>query len=149
MTVPQVKRISFPNTFDLYWTSAEGRGREHLLPALAEVARQSGLSGDFKAEWCAFDAELHLDLFHKVEVRTATEELGGPSRFTRVRCTLRPTRLAGVLTMMLIVLLLMTALSHRPYVHLLPIALSLVLLSIQVLSLFLSTRTATSMVARA
>jgi hypothetical protein len=32
---------------------------------------------------------------HEIRLRTATEELGGPRRFTRVRCTLRPSRRFG------------------------------------------------------
>jgi hypothetical protein len=81
---------------DLYFTSNEGRGREHLLAALVERANEVQWCGDFSAEWEAHDVELYGDGWHDVRLRTATEELGGPDRYTRVRCSLCYTRRAGM-----------------------------------------------------
>ncbi|HEV8378173.1 MAG TPA: glycosyltransferase [Tepidisphaeraceae bacterium] len=77
--------------FDLYWQSRHGVGRGELLHALAERAAAEGWRGDYQAEWHPHDIELIGDLWHDVRIRTATEELGGPHRFTRARCTLHLT----------------------------------------------------------
>jgi hypothetical protein len=76
---------------DLYWTSADGRGRLELLEVLVARAGQEGWSGDYHAEWKTWDLELAGDPWHDLEIRTATEELGGLSRYTRARCRLRLT----------------------------------------------------------
>jgi GT2 family glycosyltransferase len=76
---------------DLWWTSSRGRGREHFLEALQLRAACDGWVGDFDDEWQDHDVELLGDSWHDLRVRTATEELGGPRRFTRVRCTLHWT----------------------------------------------------------
>ncbi|HSI32880.1 MAG: glycosyltransferase [Phycisphaerae bacterium] len=84
-----VKRIG-PGVFDLYFESdARARGREHVLPALEAHARQTGWNGDFHAEWELHDVHLYADPWHDVLIRAATEELGWPKRFTRLRCRLR------------------------------------------------------------
>ena len=84
------KRVS-GDIFDLYWSSPSGRGREQLLDALVRTANRTGWRGDFDGEWKLDDVDLFGDLWHDAQIRTATEELGGPKRFTRVRCTLNPT----------------------------------------------------------
>jgi hypothetical protein len=84
-----VKRISL-REHDLYFNSKEASGREHLLDQLVELSRKHKWHGDFLAEWDSHDAELCGDGLHKIQIRTATEELGWPKRFTRVRCSLRP-----------------------------------------------------------
>jgi GT2 family glycosyltransferase len=76
---------------DLWWTSSRGGGREHFLEALQLRAAHAGWLGDFDDEWQDHDVELLGDAWHDLRIRTATEELGGPRRFTRVRCTLRWT----------------------------------------------------------
>ena len=43
--------------------------------------------GDFHGGWVEWDVELLGDAWHRIHVRTATEELGWPRRFTRARCT--------------------------------------------------------------
>jgi hypothetical protein len=77
--------------FDLYWQSRHGVGRGELLHALAEKGAAEGWRGDYQAEWHPHDIELIGDCWHDVRIRTATEELGGPHRFTRARCTLHLT----------------------------------------------------------
>jgi hypothetical protein len=84
-----VKGISL-REHDLYFNSKEALGREHLLPLLVENAKQLNWHGDYGAEWEAHDVELLGDGWHNIRIATATEELGWPKRFTRVRCTLRP-----------------------------------------------------------
>jgi prepilin-type processing-associated H-X9-DG protein len=92
---PRPKVVSWSDQ-DLDWNSRAGRGREHLLAALVGKAQADGWRGDFQAEWHAHDVELWPDPWHTAFLRTATEELGGHSRFTRVRCSLRPTRFVRV-----------------------------------------------------
>jgi O-antigen biosynthesis protein len=75
---------------DLYFNSKEALGREQLLDVVAENAKKLKWHGDFAAEWESHDIELFGDGWHNIHVRSATEELGWPKRFTRVRCTLRP-----------------------------------------------------------
>jgi hypothetical protein len=86
------KRITWRDQ-DLYYQSDDGHGREHLLEALTAACRQAGCTGDWHAEWDAHDVELWPDAWHDVRIRTATEELGGPKRFTRVRWSLHATLL--------------------------------------------------------
>jgi hypothetical protein len=90
------KRINWREQ-DLYFQSNRGRGREHLLDALTAMLRQAGCAGDWQAEWDAHDVELWPDAWHDVRLRTATEELGGPRRFTRVRWSLHATLLTRAL----------------------------------------------------
>ena len=84
-----VKAISF-REHDLYFNSKDALGREHLLAQLTTLASQYKWHGDFSAEWDAHDIELLGDGLHEIRIRTATEELGWPKRFTRVRTTLKP-----------------------------------------------------------
>ena len=84
-----VKTISLRD-HDLYFNSKDALGREQLLERLVELASQHKWHGDFSADWDAHDVELLGDGLHHVHIRTATEELGWPKRFTRVRCTLKP-----------------------------------------------------------
>jgi GT2 family glycosyltransferase len=83
-------------TFDLYWTSARGGGREQLLEHTVQAAQEQGWAGDFHCNWDAHDLLLMGDKWHGMEVRTASEELGGGKRFTRARVRLRATPLAIV-----------------------------------------------------
>ena len=81
-----------PIARDLYWrSSSNGHGREQFLHALAELAPRHGWNGVFGLEWARWDASLMADWWHDVRVHTATEELGGTKRFTRVRCVLHAT----------------------------------------------------------
>ena len=89
------KRIG-PDCFDFYWTSADGRGRELLLDRAVNTAHEAGWPGDFHCNWDAHDLMLMGDNWHRVEIRTATEELGDGNRFTRARARLRPTRCTGL-----------------------------------------------------
>ena len=88
-----VKRISACER-DMYWRSSRGRGRDELLAAMVNVARTSHWNGVFDAEWETWDAALFGGWWYVLYVRTASEQLGGPKVFTRVRCTLRISRLA-------------------------------------------------------
>jgi GT2 family glycosyltransferase len=81
-------------SFDLYWTSTLGRGRELLLERTVEAAQRLGWSGDFHCHWEPHDLLLMGDNWHAIEISTATEELGNGSRFTRARMRLRSTKLA-------------------------------------------------------
>ena len=84
-----VKAVSLRD-HDLYFSSKEARGREQLLEQLVLLSKQYSWHGDFLAEWDAHDVELLGDGLHTIRIRTATEELGWPRRFTRVRCMLKP-----------------------------------------------------------
>jgi len=90
-----IKKVS-GREVQFYWESREGRGREDLLDSVVSMARQGSWRGDFDAQWAAHDLELQPAGWHKVRLCTATEELGGPRRFTRIRCTFAWTRVARV-----------------------------------------------------
>jgi hypothetical protein len=92
---PKTKRIS-ATEWDLYWQSEQYRGREELLPVLVELAKATRWRGDFENAWADWDVKLVGDCWHDILIRTATEELGWPNRFTRARCEARLTRFAGV-----------------------------------------------------
>jgi O-antigen biosynthesis protein len=91
-----LKRVGW-GVHDMYWSSESGLGREQLLDRLEADARQAGWRGDFSAEWRADDAVLTGTPLHGLRLRAATEELGGPKRFTRVRCDIRLTVFARAL----------------------------------------------------
>lgn len=86
----QVRRIS-GCVRDLYFSSDRGQGRNQLLSTLVEEAARCGWRGDFDDGWSTFDVKLVGDAWHDIRIRTATEELGWPNRFTRARCLVRPT----------------------------------------------------------
>ncbi|HEX6963947.1 MAG TPA: glycosyltransferase family A protein [Lacipirellula sp.] len=85
-----------------YWPAANGKGRIELLDALVAQAKQDGWPGDYYGGWSPWDVELMADVWHHVTVRTATEELGRPKRFTRVRWAAQPTRIAYAATAMVL-----------------------------------------------
>ena len=82
---------------DAFWISRRGRGREDLLHSLENEAKANGWRGSFHEEWRSWDVMLLGDRFHNVILYSATEALGGPKRFTRVRCLLQLTAFASVL----------------------------------------------------
>src|SRR4029453_12492026 len=88
-----VKKVS-QNLFDLDWKSERGVGREEFLAASVHRARCGDWPGEYAPEWKPLDVELVGDHWHKIQIHTATEELGGLKRFTRVRTRVRSTRLA-------------------------------------------------------
>jgi hypothetical protein len=61
------------------------------LEVLVDEAKTSGWSGDFDNAWSDWDINLIGDRWHDITIRTATEELGWPRRFTRARCSVSPT----------------------------------------------------------
>lgn len=93
----QAKAISARQR-DLYWESNEARGREHLLDKLVKIAAEHQWKGDFDDAWSDYDVKLVGDRWHDIRIRTATEELGWPRRFTRARCILRPTPFSRLVT---------------------------------------------------
>lgn len=92
------KRISTTEQ-DIYWESYDGLGRELLLEVLVNEAKMSGWAGDFENAWADWDVKLVGDCWHDIALRTATEELGWPKRFTRARCSVRPTAFSHVVTL--------------------------------------------------
>jgi glycosyltransferase involved in cell wall biosynthesis len=89
------KRIS-ATVVDLYWQSEQAIGRERLLEVLVNKAKRLGWYGDFENAWARWDVKLIGDRWHDIMIRTATEELGWPKRFTRARCTVGNTRFSVV-----------------------------------------------------
>jgi O-antigen biosynthesis protein len=92
----QVKRIA-RGWRDMYWRSIEGRGRHQILEALVAAATSVNWPGDFHAQWEPWDLMLLGGPWHKIQIRTASEELGGPKLFTRVRWRLSTTRPARII----------------------------------------------------
>lgn len=80
------KRIS-SSVRDLYWENGSGLGREQLLTELEVEAPIQGWSGDFNLNWAQWDVELMGNIWHSIRIRTVTEELGWPRRYTRARCS--------------------------------------------------------------
>lgn len=76
---------------DLYWESNQSLGREQLLDTLVQEARRASWPGSFEDDWAEWDVRLVGDWWHDVTVRTATEELGWPRRFSRARCAVHLT----------------------------------------------------------
>lgn len=99
------------NCWDLYWDDAQEKGREHLLPEIVSLARGYGWKGDFDNAWAAWDVKLVGTCWHDITIRTATEELGWPRRFTRARCVLELTRFARVTLAATAIWLLVAALT--------------------------------------
>lgn len=102
-----VKRIR-GGQHDMYWRSIEGRGRDQLLESLVTAARRAGWGGDFYAQWEEWDVCLPGGPWHHARLRTASEELGGPKLFTRVRWEVagntQARAVAGILVAIFIVL---------------------------------------------
>lgn len=92
---PEVKRVSVTQR-DVYWSSEENLGREALLERLVEQAKRFDWTGDFANAWSARDFKLLGDRWHDIFCVTATEELGWPNRFTRLRSQVKPTKFAQV-----------------------------------------------------
>jgi GT2 family glycosyltransferase len=79
------------NQRDLFWHSHEYLGREEFLAALVDKATSARWVGTFADEWASHDVTLLGDLWHDIRISTATEEMGWPKRFTRVRAQLIPS----------------------------------------------------------
>jgi GT2 family glycosyltransferase len=110
-----MKRIS-AHQRDMYWQSHEGVGREQLLDAMVQAACQKGWPGDFHNPWERYDMALTGDVAHRIHVLTVTEELGGPKRFTRVRCTLRRTQAATLLGFAGVATAIMASATMQPWI---------------------------------
>lgn len=96
----EAKRIS-ANVHDFYWDEYSGMGREQLLERLVDNARRSNWAGDFDNAWASWDLKLIGDPWHNITIVAATEELGWPRRFTRLRCKLIPTWLQIMLVVVI------------------------------------------------
>ena len=92
----RTRRISW-NARDLYWETTNGIGRRELLDNIVDQARRCRWAGDFESSWTTWDLQLSGDPLHDLMVRTATEELAWPRRFTRARTILAPTGTARLL----------------------------------------------------
>jgi hypothetical protein len=79
------------------WTSENGRGRESLLRHLENGVVQRAIPGVLDHAWEPCDISLYMNRWSNVSISTATEELGGPRRFTRVRFTTALTTAARTL----------------------------------------------------
>jgi hypothetical protein len=97
-TVKPAARYVSASERELYWPTKNGLGRQELLEGLEKRAVSEGWPGDYYGCWSFWDIELMATLWHHVRIRTATEELGWPRRFTRVRWQTRPTRVAWTVT---------------------------------------------------
>lgn len=109
-----VKRIR-ADRWDLYWQSDQALGRELLLEVLVGEAKSLGWCGDYDNAWADWDLKLVGDRWHGILIRTATEELGWPDRFTRARCSVRLTSYARILTAASLVWSLLALVSFEPW----------------------------------
>jgi hypothetical protein len=90
-------------------------GREALLDALVKRAKAIGWTGDFDNAWAEWDVKLDGDFWHDVTIRTATEELGWPRRFTRCRCAAIPTTSSKMLVAAVVVWSAAAAIALNPW----------------------------------
>jgi hypothetical protein len=127
------KRISAAER-ELYWETTNGHGREKFLDALVKGAKRSGWPGDFYGCWVPWDVELIADLWHHVPVRTATEELGWPRRFTRVRWATKATRLASATVAGVCIWCAFAVLVNAPWAMVLGLSCGILLLGVLALS---------------
>lgn len=100
---PAIQKPISLSTHDMYWDSQTGVGREQLLMELVNEARDCRWPGDFHGGWVEWDVELVGDVWHTIHIRTATEELGWPHRYTRARCTVTLTDTARFSAMFLMI----------------------------------------------
>jgi len=144
----QVKKIN-ATQWDIYWDDYQFRGRENLLTSLVDATKNANWSGDFDDSWSATDIKLVGDHWHEIEIRTATEELGWPRRFTRARCSVTPTLFAHVIAVGSFVWTVAALLSFQMW----SLALGLVSVAIWSVCMVISRRrcllAATDLVARA
>ena len=145
---PPIKRISFKQ-HDLYWESHAPLGREQLLEALVAEAQRAGWSGDFDNGWVDWDVKLVGDRWHDITIRTATEQLAWPNRFTRARSAARPTIFSRVAATATLVWSTLSAVTLQPWAMLIGlVAATLVFVSIRT-SRRRCLRAATTLAARA
>lgn len=144
----QLKRISARER-DLYFSSDDARGREELLAALVGQAASCGWRGDFDDAWSTFDVKLVGDRWHDIRVRTATEELGWPKRFTRVRCLVQPTLFASACCGAAVIWLAAASFSMQPWAAAVGLAALVGLLASRFRSRSLCFSAVTTLVARA
>jgi hypothetical protein len=100
---------------DLYWDNSDHIGRVELLNELVARAREASWSGDFDNAWADWDVKLVGDCWHDITIRTATEELGWPRRFTRARCAVHPTRFREVAAVAVLIWIAMALLTSTPW----------------------------------
>lgn len=86
----EMKRVS-SNVMNFYWDDHDANGRDELLGRLVANAKLTRWAGDFENAWADWDMKLVGDRWHDITIFSATEELGWPRCFTRVRCQLEPT----------------------------------------------------------
>lgn len=144
----QIKRVSLLS-WDLYWSSDCAKGRDVLLPALVEQAKSAGWTEDYDGGWHAWDMELQGDLLHDLTVHTVSEELGNSHRFTRARCTVKPTPLARVAAGVGAVWAGMALVTWTPWAMILGLGVLLVLLGGALVSRWQCLRAVTKLVWRA
>ena len=102
------------STIDLNWDNHENKGREELLQSLVALAKRRGWKGDYDNAWADWDVKILGDFWHEITIRTATEELGWPRRFTRARCIAKPTSASSVVGMVIATWLLVAGLTWHP-----------------------------------
>lgn len=95
LKLPAGKRVS-ASRYDLYWETDDCQGREELLTEVVHMARAAAWPGDFDNGWADWDIKMVGDPWHDIELRTATEEIGWPRRFTRAKVSVSQTKFAKV-----------------------------------------------------
>lgn len=134
---------------DLYWTSQHGLGRELLLQRIVEEAKRLKWLGVFNNAWATWDVKLVGDLWHTLQIHTATEELGAKKRFTRARISAQPTVLNRVVSVAALIWTTAALISLEPLPLLLALLASAATLMQNIRSRQSCLRAATSLVARA
>ncbi len=72
-------------------------GRELLLTEILSETKRTRWPGDFDNPWKAWDISLVGDCWHRITLRSVSEELGNNQRFTRVRIGIYPTLFQRIL----------------------------------------------------
>ncbi len=84
------------SVWDLYWSHSAETDRHQLLTSIVNQARRLSWKGDYDNAWADWDLKLVGDRWHDVQIRTVTEELGWPRRFTRARIQVSQTLMSRV-----------------------------------------------------
>lgn len=93
---PTMRARRGSNVQDWFCDCYHGTGRDELLNNFVHHARRLGWIGDYDNGWSEWDVKLAGDCWYDIVIRTATEELGWPRRFTRARVEVHNTSFSRV-----------------------------------------------------
>lgn len=100
--------------YDVFWETTDQQGRDELLSSIVHRARAADRPGDYDNAWADWDVKIVGDPWHDIEIRTATEEIGWPRRFTRASVSATQTRFTAIVAVCVICWSLASIVSGQP-----------------------------------